>query len=386
MFSKRQFLATLVVVLALFLTTFAQSAEKEEDVIKLNTQLVTFDVQVLDKKTSNPLAGLTQNDFEVYEDNIKQNITNFSQDRLPLSVLLLLDVSGSVEGIIPQIQQSAIKSLAHLKPEDEVGVMAFASGTGALEIFTTNKGLITDNIFKVMKKTQLLGGSTFLNEALYEAANHMKKFSHPNYRRVIIVITDDILNKPFYGHNVESTTNNLLEAGIVVCGLKVEDPTLQLNTASSTLNRIPVNAGVPIDTTNRIEQPRDRLNNPSNKRPIGYSPTITKPIIPISPPTSVTVTSRQSTESVGTYANETGGEFLDARGQALENSFTNLIDHLRERYSLAYTPSNSNQDGKFRKLKIKILASAKKTTSVDPKNMAIKTKRGYFSPKEQTEK
>lgn len=384
MFSKQQFLFTLTLLLALCITTFAQNngSEADEAIIKLNTQLVTFDVQVLNKKTSTPLAGLTKDDFEVYEDNVKQDITSFSQDRLPISVLLLLDVSGSVENIIPQIQQSAVKSLAHLKPEDEVGLMAFASGTGALESFTTNKQLIINNITRVMRQTQLLGGNTFLNDALYEAANHMKKFSHPNYRRVIIVITDDILNKPFHGHKISDTKDQLLEAGIMVCGLKIEDPSLQSN-ASSNHNSV-YRSTAPLvapDTTNRLQRPIDRLNTSTNNRYANDSPS---PNIPPPSPSPIFInnTSQPSSQSVEHYAQDTGGEFLDARSQVLEDRFTTLIDHLRARYSLAYTPSNSNPEGKFHKLKIKLLPSAKKSTSIDPQNMAIKTKRGYFAPKE----
>jgi hypothetical protein len=96
------------------------------DVIKVNTDLVVFDAQVIDKKTRKMFGGLTRDAFEVYEENVKQPIAYFSQDQLPLSVLLLLDISRSVTPIIEQVGAGANDALQRLKSEDEVAVMAFA--------------------------------------------------------------------------------------------------------------------------------------------------------------------------------------------------------------------------------------------------------------------
>src|SRR5436190_24097429 len=59
------------------------------EVLKVDVDLVTVDALVLQKKTARIVGGLKQEDFAIYEDGAKQEITHFSQDTLPLSVLLL---------------------------------------------------------------------------------------------------------------------------------------------------------------------------------------------------------------------------------------------------------------------------------------------------------
>src|ERR1700674_2551556 len=82
------------------------SAQEREpvDVIKVNTDLVVFDAQVIDKKTKRVIGDLTKDDFEITENGVKQSVSYFSRDELPLSIILLLDVSRSVRPILHQIR------------------------------------------------------------------------------------------------------------------------------------------------------------------------------------------------------------------------------------------------------------------------------------------
>ena len=73
-----------------------QKQNNADEVVKLGAELVLLDADIVSKKTGQAVDGLKAQDFVVYEDGVKQAITHFSQDRLPLSVLILLDVSGSV--------------------------------------------------------------------------------------------------------------------------------------------------------------------------------------------------------------------------------------------------------------------------------------------------
>src|SRR6266446_83019 len=75
-------------------TGLAQEKEPTE-VIKVNTDLVVFDAQVIDKKTKRIIGDLGKDDFQITENGIRQTVSYFSRDELPLSILLLLDVSGS---------------------------------------------------------------------------------------------------------------------------------------------------------------------------------------------------------------------------------------------------------------------------------------------------
>src|SRR5215469_1398705 len=105
-----RFLALLLALIALMSTASIMarqqksSDQKKDDNINLNVDLVTLDAQVLKQKTNHIEWKLKQDDFIVYEDGIRQKITNFSQDTLPLSVILLIDRRGSLEPFNEKVQ------------------------------------------------------------------------------------------------------------------------------------------------------------------------------------------------------------------------------------------------------------------------------------------
>jgi len=378
---KNNFLLSIVLVFCLFIPVLAQSQspvtkDTEEPTIKISSELVSLDMQVLNKKTGNPFGGLTADNFEIYENNVKQQITNFSQDKLPLSVLLLVDVSGSVEPIIPEIQADALKALQLLKPEDEAGVMIFASETAALDRFSKDKKLITDAIGKLVVKKAAVGQLTFLNEALYQASDYMKKLSSPNYRKVVIVVTDDIINKPTGGHTKDETIKRLLEADITVCGLQVGN-----REAPVTINIKNANERNPsgINAQGKAPQPSLGGRGPRGKEQVrdGSQAPRVGDFNELTPPPVVNSFDRAA-EKVGVYADETGGEVTDTQGHSIVSRFTDLIEHLRARYSVAYAPDNTKANGKLRKIKIKIVNGNKEN-----KELTVRAKRGYFVDKEK---
>jgi len=72
---------------------FAQNVEPQPPVYRVDVRVVLVDTQVLDKKTRHAARELKQQDFELYEDNVRQQVTSFSQDTLPLSIVLLFDLT-----------------------------------------------------------------------------------------------------------------------------------------------------------------------------------------------------------------------------------------------------------------------------------------------------
>src|SRR2546421_9658590 len=90
------------------------------DVLRVNTDLVVFDAQVIDKKSGRIVGDLTRQDFELTDSGVKQQITYFTRDELPLSIILLLDVSRSTRPIIHDIRDGALNALQHLKAQDQI--------------------------------------------------------------------------------------------------------------------------------------------------------------------------------------------------------------------------------------------------------------------------
>jgi VWFA-related protein len=279
--------------LLLFQSARAQDIDPN-DVIKVNTDLVIFDAQVIDKKTRKVFGGLHQQDFEIYEENVKQPIVYFSQDQLPLSVLLLLDLSRSVTPIIEQVGAGANEALQRLKPEDEVAVMAFADYPKLIQGFTKDRKIAADKISEAA--TTFLGHGTYLNEALHAAEQAMNNASNPTNRRAIIVITDNIA--PAGGQfGKDKVINDLLESGTVVYGLVV----------------------------------RAAFGKVFNILSFG------------------------TIHGVNSYCEETGGEVLGADRNEVDTRLAEMFTRLRTRYTLGFRPPANTEEGKFRQVKVQLM-------------------------------
>jgi len=269
------------------------------DVVKVNTDLVVFDAQVIDKKTRRIIGDLSRDDFEVTENGVRQKISYFSRDELPLSIIFLLDVSRSVRPIIHQIRDGALNALQRLKPEDEVAVMAFASTYKLAQDFTRDRPQVSETITSVTANDDL-GNGTFLGNALESAATHMRAAPAPGSRRVILIVTDNIAVTS--DRETKNIVDELLDNGTVVYGLIVQ-------AAFGKAFKI--------------------------------------------------MSFGQLSKGVNDFVERTGGEIVGADKKEVDEKLAVVIDHLRARYTLGFRPSNDRDDGKFRPVEIKIAATRK---------------------------
>jgi VWFA-related protein len=300
--------------------------ESSEQTLKLSTELVVLDAQVLHKKTGRVIGNLQKEDFSLYEDSVKQEITHFSQDKLPLSILLLLDTSGSVWGFMSEMRDRTITALNLLKASDEVAVMATASKTAVIQDFTKDRELIADKIAAIDKKA-LGHDGILLHEALYQAATHLQKSANPASRRVIIVVSDNLSTQKIgQGHSESEALEEIFEAGSVVCALNI---------------------------------------NSLNATVLKYDPFF------------YVVKGLLFRGDVKTYAEKTGGIVLKSKKDNLDTKLSELIAQLRTRYAIAYVSSNTNQDGKYRKIKLSSSAEVEKREG----KLAIITRKGYYARK-----
>lgn len=98
----------------------APTPESDAEVVKVDVDLVKVDALVLKKKTATAVSGLKREDFAIYEDGAKQEITHFSQDMLPLSVLLVIDRGPCMDPYPIEMQRAAREAIDRLKPVDEI--------------------------------------------------------------------------------------------------------------------------------------------------------------------------------------------------------------------------------------------------------------------------
>ncbi|HEX9425831.1 MAG TPA: VWA domain-containing protein, partial [Pyrinomonadaceae bacterium] len=162
-------------------------AAQPAEVVKVDVDLVTVDALVLQKKTARVVGHLKQTDFVILEDGTNQQVTHFSQDSLPLSVLLLIDRGGCLDPFGTEVRRAANEALARLKETDEVAVMTYADNAELVQEFTRDRSQIGSALERIPKKNQW--ADHCLNKAFAKAADYMVTSGNPVGRRVIIAIT-----------------------------------------------------------------------------------------------------------------------------------------------------------------------------------------------------
>src|SRR6266850_5406102 len=139
---------TLLAIVGQALLQFALAQQpKQDEPIRLRGELVALDAQVLHRQTALAINNLAKEDFALYENGVKQYISHFSKDKLPLSVVILMDVSGSVWPDLKafeRLRRGALEAINLLKPEDEVALMQFAAKATLLQPFTRDRSLVVN--------------------------------------------------------------------------------------------------------------------------------------------------------------------------------------------------------------------------------------------------
>jgi hypothetical protein len=163
--------------------TRAESEIKAE-VIKTDVDLVTVDALVLQKNTSRIVGNLAREDFTISEDGVAKSISHFSQDRLPLSVLLLIDRGGCLDPFGEEVRHAALSALDQLKPVDEVAVMTYHDTVDLMQGFTSDRRAIRRALDYVPPHDER--ANHCLDTAFDEAANYMSQAANPGTFRTLI--------------------------------------------------------------------------------------------------------------------------------------------------------------------------------------------------------
>ena len=310
----------------LFIATFfillpvsAQDAKLE---LKEDAPTVTFrsgvsnvrvDVQVAEGSTI--VTDLTQDDFTVFDEKQEQKILYFGRDAEPVSLLLLLDVSGSMKKYVDQVASVAREALHYLKPGDKVAVMIFSKGSMVRRDFSGDLDAVARDLRNV-DWDQRLGSGTAINDALVDASKYMREKADEAGRRSIVILTDNL------GLNYQSPDERVIQ---------------RLYESDTVLNAMVAGKG----------------ERPAPIRPGHYvNPDFTPP-------------------DVFHIADETGGEAVKiARART---TFSEMIEHIRTRYSLQYRSPESGATG-FRSIRVELSPQAK----IRHPTAVVRARKGYF--------
>jgi VWFA-related protein len=308
-------------------------------VFRTTTELVLIDAQVVHKKTKTTTGALTKKDFQIYEDGVLQEIKSFSRDQLPLSIILLFDLTDSVRPVLKQLGAGAKTALTHLKPEDEVAVMVYAASARLVEGFTTDRSRTVAAIERAAGDES--NEAAFFNEGVYQASQQLRQSANPSSRRVVIWLTDNLPNVPSefmraHGgksvpagslHTEQEAFQSLYESGTVV------SPLLKRTTYA-----LPMYGMIMA-----FEAPWRKKYPPGD----AYK-----------------------------YAERTGGQAVKLGGKKAEERLAELIDDLRARYTIGYRPSTAKPAGTFCKVRVDLSPE----TSLRPREWNVLATAGYYRP------
>jgi len=198
---KRSLTSRLVCLPLILLMSFSVATpQQDDDVVRVNTELVVLNVTVTDK-SGQYVKALRASDFKIYEDGneVQANmIASFSLQESPYAAVVLLDSSGSMDSRFSLARSAAIRFLDGLREEDVAAVYRFDSKVERVQEFSGGRDL-APMAYGIRAK-----GMTTLNDAIVEASKILAE--RPEKRKAIVVLSDgmDTFSKASADKAVES--------------------------------------------------------------------------------------------------------------------------------------------------------------------------------------
>lgn len=359
--------------------TLTTEAVSEDDIVRVDTNLVTIPVTVIDRE-GRFVPGLVKEDFQVFENGKPQELAYFAPVEQPFTVALVLDMSRSTAFKIDQIQTAAYQFVMGLRPKDKVMVVAFDEEVLFLSEPTNDR----ETLRLAINKTRF-GGGTSLYEAVYQTMERMKKI---NGRKAIVLFTD----------GVDTTSRKTNDADNLAKAQEIDSLiyTVRYDTYQDVQNQMsqaPILNPVPIPGAPPVSLPPSTPTIPGTNLPLPQIPQRRRdpqrdPRYPNDPrnpndPTdprnrddqtvimgggTTTVEYRRAKEYLDKLATNTGGRLYEANSALnLSRAFEQIAEELRRQYSLGYYPPTEGSFGERRKINVK----------VNRKKVSVRARDGY---------
>lgn len=291
----------------------------EGDVVRVDSQLVTLNLSVIDRETNRGLVGLTQSDFRLFENGTEQKILQFDSSAAPFDLLLVIDLSGSTRDVIKLIRAAALRFVDAARPSDRIGVITFAGQATVVSPLTLDRRTLHERISGM----DTAAGDTKLYDAVDFAVGQSQKDTR-NSRRTAIILMSDGLDGSIPG--VQGDGSKLAYADLLnhVGEFDGVVYTLWLNTTYEALS--------PLDTQpEAFDAGYDRMKEMADKG---------------------------------------GGVFYEVESlEDLAGAYERVVADLGTVYSLAYRPLDKARDGKWRAIKVNVARPA----------AIARGKRGYYA-------
>lgn len=327
--------------------TTAEAVEDDDEVIKIETNLVTMPVSVLDR-SGRFISGLKQKDFHIFENNMEQKIEYFASVEQPFTVVLMIDVSPSTKFQIDEIHNAAIAFVNQLRRDDKVAVIAFDQRVHVLAPPTNNRIVLENAIMQAQ-----FGSGTSLYDAVDDVIN--RQLRQIEGRKAVVLFTDGV-NTTSRRATYESTVRETEEIDALFYPIRY-DTFLDMQSGGSgggggTSYPQPPNGDVlggilgAIFRGGNVQIGGNRRIGGSGSSRADYE------------------TGRRYLEDI---ARNSGGRIFEADND-LNVAFTGIAEELRRQYTIGYYPEAVGQKGERRQVRVR----------VQRPNLVVRAKNSYI--------
>ncbi len=292
----------------------------EGDVIRVDTELVSVNVSVVDRGTNRGVNDLTKDNFRLYEDNVAQQIAHFESASAPFNLVLLIDLSGSTAKVVELIKGAAMHFVEAARPFDRIAVITFAGSQVVVSPLTNDHAALRQRINAIEKPE----GSTKLYDSLAFAMDEVFREAKDSRRNAIVVMSDGL----------DSVMPNVTGEG-------------------STLSY------------------EDLLRRVKEFDGVVYSIWVkTQSYVPLSIHDIQQETFDDAHDDMKELADIGGGAFYECKAlEDLAGAYERVVADLGTVYTLSYRPTNKVRDGSWRTIRV----------NVDRPSAVARGKRGYYA-------
>lgn len=262
--------------------------------LRVDVELVQLPVSVFDKD-GRIIPGLSQDNFQVFEDNVKQDISLFKHEDIPLSLGLIIDNSGSMRNKRERVHSAALSFVRESNPDDETFVIAFDDEAYLEQGFTGSLGDLVDALEGLDPRLQ-----TAMYDAIYLGIDHVKTGNLE--KKALLVVSDG------------------------------EDTASRLN-----LNKVLAHVRESKDVTIYAIGLLEEGDQGGGLFGLGRSP------------------QRKAKDVLTEIAKLTGGQaYFPKSIDEVEDICKRIARDLRNQYTIGYAPKNTKKDGTWRNIRVEV--------------------------------
>lgn len=278
------------------------TTDAEDEVIKVETSLITIPVSVFDRNGLY-IPGLKQENFKIFENGIEQEIAYFGTSDKPFTVVLLLDTSISAKRILPEIKQAARAFVDQLKPQDSVIVIEFDGDVEVLAEATSDR----QTIYQAINRANIGNGTAIYDAVDFSLRKRLRKIEG---RKAIVLLTDGVDTQSF-SSSYDKSIREAEEADVLIFPI-------HYNTLNDTLNDVQLSGGV---------SRRQIINDYALGR-----------------------------QYLQDLAASTGGTMFKAAATAdgLREAFEGIAEELRKQYQIGYYPTETGKTGERKQIRVRV--------------------------------